>query len=117
MRDSRLFIEEMLQAIRRIAEYTSGLRFGEFLEDAKTFDAVVRCLAIVGEAAKGTSHEVRAKYSEVEWKQAAGMRDRVVHDYFGIDPVIVWDVVTNHLPDFERKLARVLDSLESDPTT
>ena len=97
MKDDLLYVQHIHEAIQRILDFTSA---GEeaFREDLKTQDAVVRNLQVIGEAAKKVSAETRAAHPEVPWKSMAGMRDRVVHDYFGVSLDMVWSVVEKHLP-------------------
>lgn len=75
----------------------------EFFDDSKSVDAVMRNLAIIGEAAKKIPADVRRRYPSFEWKKMAGLRDVVVHDYFGIDEDIIWDVVTVRMPELKRQ--------------
>ncbi|MEO8195756.1 MAG: DUF86 domain-containing protein [Thermoanaerobaculia bacterium] len=82
------YLEHILEAIRRIREYTKGGE-AEFLRDARTQDAVLRNLQILGEAAKRVSPEFVTAHPEIAWRSMAGLRDRVVHDYFGISLAIV----------------------------
>lgn len=107
MKRDTLFIEHILEAIRRVRVYTAGGE-AEFLADPRTQDAVIRNLQILGEAAKRVSPDFVAAHPEVPWRSMAGLRDRVVHDYFGVSLTIVWDVVVNHLPPLESALQELL---------
>jgi len=107
VKDDNLYLRQILDAIERITSYTSsGADF--FRQDLKTQDAVIRNLQIIGEAAKRVSAATRDSHPAVPWKDIAGMRDRVVHDYFGISLDIVWDVVANHLPPLRSKILEIL---------
>ncbi len=79
-----------------------------FSEDAKTLDAVVRNLEVIGEAIKKVPEKIRAKHPDVEWKKIAGLRDILIHEYFGIDVEVIWDIVQNKLPILEEKVSRML---------
>jgi len=101
-RDFRLYLEDIVEAIGRIQRYTAGQSFPQFSEDEKTVDAVVRNLEVIGEAVKRIPEEMRQKHPSMEWKKIAGLRDILVHEYFGIDAEIIWDIVQNKLPPLER---------------
>jgi uncharacterized protein with HEPN domain len=106
-----IYLGHILEAIRRIRSYVAG---GEeaFLADEKTQDAVLRNLQVIGEAAKKISADLVAGRPEIPWRSMTGLRDRVVHDYFGVSLAIVWDVVTHHLPALETDLRHLEASLE-----
>lgn len=93
--DYRLFLDDMKGACDKILRYTSGLTFEQFIGDDKTFDAVVRNLEILGEAAKHIPDHVRESHGSVEWRKISGLRDFIAHEYFGIDHEILWDVIEN----------------------
>lgn len=97
-RDPRLYLEDILEACERIDEYVSGLNQERFTGNRMAYDAVVRNLEIVGEAAKHLPDEIRAVMPEIEWRKAAGLRDMLAHAYFGIDDDILWSVVRDKLP-------------------
>jgi uncharacterized protein with HEPN domain len=103
-RTDAAFIEDMREAARRGVSYVAGLTYEVFLADTRTQDAVVRNIEIVGEAAKNVSESGRSAYPTVAWRQVTGMRDRLVHHYFGVNFDIVWHVATTDLPDLLRKL-------------
>ncbi|MBI3943611.1 MAG: DUF86 domain-containing protein [Chloroflexi bacterium] len=92
------YLGDIQEAIRRIATYTAGMTYESFLADIKTQDAVIRNLEIIGEAAKNLSAELVRKHSNIPWKSMAGVRDRLIHHYFGINFDIVWRIVTQELP-------------------
>jgi len=107
LKDDRLYLGHTLEAVERILVYS---RDGEarFRSDARTQDAIIRNLQVMGEAVKKLSAETREAHPDIPWKDIAGMRDRVVHDYFGVSLDIVWDVVVNHVPPLLEKLRHAL---------
>jgi uncharacterized protein with HEPN domain len=86
----------------------AGLTLEEFLPNETLRRAAVRSLEIIGEAAKKVPEEFRAKYPAIEWRAMAGMRDRLIHDYFGVDYELVWDVVQNRIPILHSQIASIL---------
>uniref|UniRef100_A0A831ZYM9 DUF86 domain-containing protein n=1 Tax=Desulfacinum infernum TaxID=35837 RepID=A0A831ZYM9_9BACT len=96
-RTDREFLSDILEAVRRIQSYTARMDYEAFLGGLKTQDAVVRNLEIIGEAAKKLSQEIRQKHSTISWKSMAGVRDRLIHHYFGITLDVVWEIVTADL--------------------
>ncbi len=107
-RDYRVYLEDILEAARRIHGYTSAMGAKEFASDPKTFDAVVRNLEIIGEATKKIPETIRSQRPQVGWKRIAGLRDILIHEYFGVDAEIVWDIIKNKLPSLEREVAELL---------
>lgn len=100
-RDPDLLVEDMLTAIRKIDRYTSGMDQELFRQDEKTVDAVVRNLEILGEATRQMPEDFAAGHPDVPWRQIAGLRNRIVHDYFGLDMEIIWEVIRNDLPQLQ----------------
>lgn len=107
-RDSRVYLEDILEATRKIMAYTGSLSKAAFLEDEKTFDAVVRNLEIIGEAVKKLPEDLRAQHPALGWKKMAGLRDILIHEYFGLDAEIVWDIVKNKVPPLDREVRAML---------
>jgi uncharacterized protein with HEPN domain len=107
VKDDRLYLGHIREAAERIVAYG---RDGEdrFRTDLRTQDAIIRNLQVMGEAVKKVSAETRESHPEIPWRDIAGMRDRVVHDYFGVSLDIVWDVTVNHVPPLLEKLRRSL---------
>jgi uncharacterized protein with HEPN domain len=106
--DNILFLEDILEAIEKIYRYTRDLTFDEFRNDGMVVDAVIRNLEIIGEASKNIPKRLRGKYPEIAWKEAAGFRDVLIHDYFGIDVESVWDTIKTNIPEFKEGLLGVL---------
>lgn len=109
-RDYILFLEDILAAIEKIEVYTRNMTYDEFRNDGMMVDAVIRNLEIIGEATKNIPKRIRTKYPELAWKEAAGFRDVLIHDYFGIDIESVWDTLQNNIPGFKEGLKSVLMS-------
>ncbi len=106
-RTERLYLADMRDAIDKILDYTSAGREA-FLSDPRTQDAVLRNIEIIGEAVRGVTGETRTAHPEIPWKDMAGMRDRIIHDYFRVDFDVVWDVVSQDLPPLRDKFAALL---------
>lgn len=96
-RDRNFLLQDILESARKISKYTSGLNYNSFIEDEKTIDAVVRNFEIIGEAANRIDPDFRLNNPEIEWKRIRGFRNRIFHDYFGIDYEIVWSIIENDL--------------------
>ena len=105
------YIQDILDAIVDAREFTSGMKLEGFIKDKKTINAVVRSLEVIGEAAKKIPDDMREEYPEIPWKRMAGMRDKLIHAYFGVDLEIVWEVVQSELPPIEPLVQRVLDDI------
>ncbi len=106
MKDERVYLLHAIDAIDAVQRYTTDGR-DAFFDDAKTQDAVIRNIEILGQAVKGISDATRALEPAVPWRQIAGMRDKLIHDYFGVDLSLVWDVVERELPILRPQLERL----------
>lgn len=109
-RADRAYLSDMLEAARRIAGYVSGFTYETFRTDTKTQDAVIRNPEIIGKAAKKVSAEFRATHSDIPWRNIAGIRDRLIHDYFGVNLEIIWQIAVADLPDLASRMQALLDT-------
>ncbi len=103
------FLKDISEAIKRIEGYTKNMDYEDFLNDIKTQDAVVRNIEIIGEAAKNISQDFKNQNEDIEWRKIAGMRDKIIHFYFGINLDIVWDVIQTKLPDLQIKINKLIE--------
>ena len=112
-KDYGVYVQDIMNAIIRIEEYTSGGR-AEFFSDGKTQDAVIRQFSILGEAAAKLSPSMKAKHAGIPWKNIIGMRNIVIHDYAEVDLPIVWDTVRNGLPTLKKAIKVMLQQYPSE---
>lgn len=112
-RDAILLLEDMLLSARKIKAYTKDIDFNTFMDDEKTMDAVVRNFEIIGEAANRLDQDFREKHTKIEWNRIRGFRNRIVHDYFGIDYEIVWTIIESYLDDLVKWLEQLLEELKA----
>ena len=111
-RDYRLYLEDMLEAMDKIERYTRGLTFEQFSGDDKTVDAVIRGFTILGEATKNIPSTLRTRYPDVPWKDIAGMRDKLVHEYFGIRYEVLWETIKKRLPTLRSLIEAILKEMD-----
>ena len=109
-RDYKVYLEDILEAIRKIREFTSGISLPALSKDAKTLDAVIRNLEVIGEAVKRLPEEVKGQQPSMEWRKIAGLRDILIHEYFGINVEVVWDVIQHKLSGLEQSVKKLLGS-------
>ncbi len=110
-RDTIALIEDILEGIHRILSYTNGKTHKEFLADLRTQDAVVRNIEIIGEATKKLPGDFKQNHEDIPWKAIAGTRDKLVHDYFGVNYDVVWRIIRNDLPSLLEKINAILKDL------
>ena len=108
-RDQIMYVQDIAQSCEKILRFTAGLSQSDLVGDERTYDAVVRNLEIIGEAAKHVSENLRGQLPNIEWRKVAGLRDMLAHVYFGIDNDILWDVVQNKLPQLATAINVFLD--------
>jgi uncharacterized protein with HEPN domain len=108
-RDQILYLEDIVVPMERVQEYITGLDFQHFKWDQKTVDAVIRNFEIIGEAAKNLSNHIKDQHTLSPWEEMYRLRNRISHEYFGIDYEIIWDIATKHLPDNYKAMLTVLE--------
>ena len=113
-RDVKLYVKDILEAIKAIEKFVEGMDFENFKEDDKTSSAVIRKFEIIGEATKNIPQSIKEKYPHIPWKEMAGFRDRLIHFYFGIKYDIVWDTIKLRLPELRNNIEKVLKDLEGE---
>ena len=111
-RDFRVYLRDILTAFRNAREFVEARSYAQFIADKKTISAVLRELEIAGEATKHLPASIRRKYPEIPWSDMAGMRDKLIHFYFGVDMEIVWQTVKVRIPQLEPLIEDVLGDLE-----
>ena len=111
-RGIKLYLEDIQNSIRKIEKYTHGSDFDKFSRDEQVIDAVVRNLSIIGEAVRNIPKDIKAKNPNVAWKEIKGTRNKVVHEYFGIDEEILWKTIQDDLPVFKKQIAKLLKDIK-----
>ncbi len=110
-RDDSVYLHHIIDAITRIEAYTRGQDRLTFLNDTLVQDGVIRQIEIIGEAVKHVSTPLREKFPHIPWQDVAGMRDQLIHEYFGVDIEIVWNTVTDDIPAFKNAIEKILTDL------
>jgi uncharacterized protein with HEPN domain len=108
-----MYLQDIARSCDKILRFTEGLTQSDLTRDEKSYDAVVRNLEIIGEAAKHLSDELRMQLPDIEWRKAAGLRDMLAHAYFGIDDDILWDVVQNKVPQLAKATNAFLNKTQN----
>lgn len=110
-RSPKLLLEDILESADKVNEYTLGLSFEQFLADSKTIDAVIRNFEIIGEAANRLPEDIRDAYEYIDWHRIRGFRNRIVHDYMGIDYNTVWLIKESFLPVLQKQIEVILEQI------
>jgi uncharacterized protein with HEPN domain len=106
------YLQDILDSINAIEEFIKEMQFEDFARDRKTTFAVTRAIEIIGEATKHIPKTIVDKYPEIPWRDMAGMRDKVIHEYFGVDLKVVWKTVNQHIPEIKPQIQKVLEDVE-----
>ena len=112
MRGTSLYLKDILEAMESIDSFVQGYTRESFQKDDKTASAVIRKLEIIGEAAKHIPNEVRQKFSHIPWSDIAGMRDRLIHAYFGVDYKLLWQTIKEQIPIIKPQIQKVLEEIK-----
>ena len=107
VKDDLAYVEHILDCIRKIKEFSGGLSFKEFSGNELVQDAIIRNIEIIGEASKKISIDTKQIYFEISWKEIAGMRDKLIHDYLGVDVEVVWRTIKEDIPILERQIREI----------
>lgn len=111
-KDPAVFIEHVMECIGLIEKYTEGKTEEDFFNSTQLQDSIVRRIEVIGEAVKNLPKDFRDSHPEVQWQEIAGMRDILIHGYFGIDLDLTWEVVKTDIPDLKRKISRIKEELK-----
>lgn len=114
-RDSRDYINDILEAMENSIEFLKDLSYEEFVKDTKTIYATLRALEIIGEATKKIPLNLRRKYPEIPWKEMAGMRDKLIHEYFGVNLQRIWLTLKKDIPQIKPLIKKIKEEIEKDP--
>lgn len=114
MNDDLTYLDHIANSFRKLLEYAEQMTLEEFLSDSKTQDACVRQLEIAGEATKRLSTRVRERFTDIPWKDIAGMRDRLIHQYIDVDLMVVWLVITDNATPLLISLESIIETLENE---
>jgi len=107
-RDYGVYLKDIQIACEKILRYSNGLELDTFKNNELVVDAVIRNLEITGEAVKNLPQQIRKKYPEIDWKKIAGLRDILIHEYFGIDHELIWDIIQNKIIDLKIQIENIL---------
>ena len=117
-RDYSLYLEDILDASGKIENYVKDVSLEQFSQDEMRIDAVLRNLEVIGEATKNLPPELREEYADIDWRKIAGLRDVLIHAYFSVNLMIIWDIVQNKVPELHQYVSVILkrdDSSDSGP--
>ena len=114
MKDPLIFVQHILESIERIEKFMNGVSKTVFFKNEEKQSAVIRQIEIIGEAAKNMSKSFTKSYSEIPWKDIAGMRDKLLHHYFGVDLETVWKVIQEDLPNLKKNMLKIKEDKETD---
>jgi len=107
LRNLHLYLNDIIQSIDKISKYIQGYTFEKFVKDDKTIDAVIRNFSIIGEAGNRIPEDIKEKYPKLPWHEIVGMRNKVIHEYFGLNDEILWKTIQDDLPRLKKELLKI----------
>ena len=107
-----LYLEDILDAMSKIMIYSEGIGYDDFVENTMLNEAVIRNLEIIGEASKNMPQNLRKQYPDISWKSMIGLRNIMIHEYFGVDLTIVWQIVTKNIPETKPMIEEMVKQIE-----
>jgi len=110
-RNLKLYITDILDSIDKIEKYVKGYDYQKFVKDGKTIDAIIRNFSIIGEAGTHVPEDVREKYPQIPWYEIVGMRNKVIHEYFGLNEEILWKTIQDDLPRLKKELLKIKEKI------
>ena len=108
IKDDLAYIDHILDCIRKIREFSTGLTINDFKTNELVQDAIIRNIEIIGEASKKVSSDTKQTFYKIPWKEISGMRDKLIHDYMGIDAEVVWKTIKEDIPSLEKHITKIL---------
>ncbi len=102
------YLDDIVNAMNKVEDFTKDMKYEEFIEDDKTTFAVIRALEIIGEAVKKMPPSIKKQYPQIPWKDMAGMRDKLIHEYFGVKTKVVWETIKQDIPPLKPLFQRIL---------
>jgi uncharacterized protein with HEPN domain len=111
-RNHLMFLEDVLESMNRIETYLTGVTYNQFIENQLIIDATIRNLEVIGEASKYIPEEIKERYPMIPWRKMTGLRNILIHEYFGIDEENVWEIASNNLPQTKQEIEKIIKDLK-----
>ena len=116
-RESVDYIKDISEAVSKIEQFTQGIKYHDFVKDEKTVFAVLRAFEIIGEATKNVSKSIKTKYANVPWREMTGIRNKLIHEYFGVINQVIWKTLKEDIPPLKPKIEQILQDLNKEKSS